>query len=59
MIYNPYFFGFTPFYRPYYGYGFGFGSSINTFGSQIGTQSLVNTGTMAGVNQTFSPTQIW
>jgi hypothetical protein len=61
MLFNPYFRGYSPYYVPFNGYGFGFGgynSNINAFGSIIGSQSLINTGTFSG-NQTYSPTNIW
>jgi len=59
MFYSPYYR--YPFYTPYYNYygGYNYNSSINAIGSQIGYQNLVNTGNMAGVNQIYSPTQIW
>jgi hypothetical protein len=58
MFYNPYYRGFNPYnyYNPYAGFGSYYG--INAIGSQIGYQSLINTGTFTG-NQTFSPTNIW
>jgi hypothetical protein len=64
MFFNPYYRSFNPYYTPYggYGYGGGYGGynnyGINAIGSQIGYQSLVNTGTFTG-NQTYSPTNIW
>jgi hypothetical protein len=63
-------FGYTyPFYRspynflpgtyipgyPYYGGG----SYFNAFQSQIGNQSVINTGVASGINQVFSPTAIY
>lgn len=62
-----------PFYRspfiggfaPGFGWGYpgfggfgGFGSS-NIIGSAVANQSLVNTGSMLGVNQIATPTVIW
>lgn len=38
----------------YYG-----GTAINAVGSAIANQRLINTGTMAGVTQTATPTVIW
>ena len=55
MFRFPYYSMINPYYMPYGNYGYG----INAFQSQIGNQSLVNTGVMAGVTQTFAPTQIW
>jgi len=57
MFRFPYYSMINPYYMPY-GYG-NYNYGINAFQSQIGNQSLINTGVMAGVNQTFSPTQIW
>lgn len=66
--YSPYFrragaFWGTPWGMPYgYGYSPGwygnyYGSNI--IGSAIATNSLVNTGSMLGVNQIATPTVIW
>ena len=43
-----------------YGYPYGYGGvSTNVIGSAIANQSLVNTGSMIGVNQIATPTVIW
>ena len=52
---SPYMFGGFPYGYPY-GYG---GVSTNVIGSAIANQSLVNTGSMIGVNQIATPTVIW
>lgn len=56
-----------PFYRsPYVGsfypmspYSSYYNSSFNAFNSQFANQSIVNTGSATGINQIFSPTQIY
>jgi hypothetical protein len=53
---NPYSY---PFEAGAYGGFSNYNFGVNAFQSQIANQSLINTGTMAGVNQVFSPTQIW
>jgi len=48
----------TPYYpgvMPYYGNTY----SSNIIGSAIANQSLINTGSMFGVNQIANPTVIW
>ena len=64
MFYHPYYR--TPYYGfgyPYgYGYGYpygNYGTAINAIGSQFNSQSLINTGVATGVNQIFSPTNIY
>jgi hypothetical protein len=44
---------------PYGGYPYGGGSAINAFQSQIGYQSVVNTGTATNVSQVYSPFAIY
>lgn len=60
-----------PFYRsphafgygyPAYGYGYpypAYGYGNNIIGSAIGTNSVINTGSITGVTQTTTPTVIW
>ncbi len=43
-------------YNPYYA---NYGSYINAYQSQIGNQSIVNTGTASNINQIFTPTAIY
>lgn len=49
-----------PYYpiAPYYAYA-NYGSAVNAYQSQIGNQSVVNTGVANGINQVFNPTQIF
>jgi hypothetical protein len=52
-----------PYAYPAYGYPWGFGgygnySSNNIIGSAVANQSLINTGTAAGINQIATPTVI-
>ena len=54
----------VPYYpvQPYYPiapYYANYGSSVNAYQSQIGNQSVVNTGVANGINQVFNPTQIF
>jgi hypothetical protein len=48
-----------------YGYGSGFGYGgyggfgSNIIGSAVANQSLINTGSITGVNQIATPTVIW
>jgi hypothetical protein len=42
--------------QPFYPY---YNSSFNAVNSQFANQSIVNTGTATGINQIFSPTQIY
>jgi len=46
-----------PFYSPYQSYYANYG--VNAFQSQLANQSVINTGTAAGINQIFSPTAIY
>ena len=53
-----------PYYRSYpivpvYPYYANYGSYFNAFQSQIGNQSVINTGVANGINQVFSPTAIY
>lgn len=48
----------SPYYpiAPYYA---NYGSAINAYQSQIGAQSVVNTGIATDISQVFNPTQIF
>lgn len=54
----PYYYPVQPYYpiQPYYA---NYGSAVNAYQSQIGNQSVINTGVANGINQVFTPTQIF